>query len=141
MFKPVSFRTIIIISLFFVSSVSLSFASIFAPNCICEIEAVVIDTKEWPVAKDEFQTEDLTYVGLEIVIAKTGKMVRPGYTPDLTCAQYKPDDKIKLTVIKERAFKEKNVIIKPGSIITGEIEATGDERGAGYFFDNIEVEK
>ncbi|MFH0763198.1 MAG: hypothetical protein V1925_04855 [Candidatus Omnitrophota bacterium] len=112
-------------------------ASKVPDNCVCEITARVISAKEEPVKKDEFQKQDLTSVFLEIEITKVGSMLRKGDDPEMTCEQYKIGEKITLNTIKERDFIDKNIIIKPGIIIKGNIEYTGDERGTWYFLDKI----
>lgn len=131
---------IYIITILFLSiSINFAHASIFPPNCVCEITALVLSVKEEAVKKDEFQKEDLTSLAMELKIISVGSMVRSGISDDMTCKQYKEGQKIKVYTIKERDFLDKKAAVIVGSIIKGNIEYSGDERGPWYNFDKIGV--
>lgn len=116
-----------------------AYASPFPPNCVCEITAQVITIKESRIRKNEFEDRDFTSVDMDVEIIQVGSMIREGYSPEMTCAQYKVGEKIKVYTIKERDYLDKGAVINSGEIIKANIEYTGDEWGKGYYFDKIRV--
>lgn len=131
-------KYIFMMVLLFISSVAL--ASIFPPNCICEITAKVLSVKEYISGyRVDKEKRKATHVEMMIEILKIGPMVRSGYSPDMTCDQYKIGERLKVHAIKERDFVNEKAVIKKNAVIRGNIEYSGDERGSWYNFDKIEI--
>jgi len=134
-------KRVFIFAIFFILFCSSSEASIYPPNCVCEVKAKVLEIKETPVKKDEFITEDLISVGMKIEIIKVEKMVRPGISETMTCDAYEPGKIMDVRAVKPMDFIEKDQAINAGNIIRAYIEYSGDENGQWYNFNHIEAVK
>lgn len=116
-----------------------TYASLFAPSCICKIQARVLSVKEEAVPKTQFQPNDLVAVNMEIEILKVIETVQPGITEEAKCEElYKGGRTLKVQVIKEIDFEGKGQQVKAESVIQGNIEASGDEHGTWFNFDKIQ---
>jgi len=131
-------KKIIFISLaIFILFCSNAMASIYPPNCVCQIKAQVLEINETPV-KNEYVAEGLISVNMTIQIIKVEKMIKPGISEKMTCDVYAPGKIIKVTAIRRKDFVDAKLIINPNDIIRANIEYSGDENGQWYNFDHIE---
>jgi len=135
------FKTVFILAIFSIVFYANAEASLFPPNCVCEVKAKVLEVKETPVEKDASSTEDLISLGMKIEIIGVERMVSPGISEKMTCDTYEPGKIMDVNAVKPTDFIDKNQAINAGSIIKAYIEYSGDENGFWYNFNHIEETK
>lgn len=107
------------------------------PNCVCEITARVTHVEEIVHRSSDPADVIPPSLELEIEVASVGRMIEPGYSPQMDCSQYRQGQTLKTTVAKDRDFIEKGTVLKAGDVVRGHIQYAADEWGRWYRLDNI----
>lgn len=129
----------IVIAIILLSGFSAAFAVPLPSSCTCEITAKVIYAKEKAITKSGFESANLTYLNMRIEIKEAGVKIKEGTSKEMNCDEFKFGRNMMLYAIKERDLKDPNTTIKPGMIIKGNIQFTGDSYTSGYNFTDISV--
>jgi len=126
------FFPLVLLGAFYVGSQ----ASIYPPNCICQVKAMVLKVTEIPA--DRYSGQEQTVVNMKIQIIKAEKIIGKGISEKMTCDIYAPGRVLDVHASRDSDFIDKSLVITPNSIIRAYIEYSGDENGQWYNFNHIE---
>ena len=108
----------LLITIFLFMGCVVSSASDIQPP-ICEITAKVLSVKE------EYSEDKYTYLYVEIEILDSGSLIQEG-EPPAQCEEVYDVGNINIAkIVKEKYLVDKDIVIKEGDIIKGNILATG----------------